>query len=82
VIVSLEMRCSPTHFLCLYSLIPFAVLSLLTSFSSKIVDDIVYEVDCQLIQVKKGADIDIGWFLFSSTAFGPIFEPLVFFFTL
>lgn len=27
---------------------------------SKEVDDIVYEVDCQLIIVKPGADIDIG----------------------
>ncbi|KAG6868517.1 hypothetical protein C0993_001618 [Termitomyces sp. T159_Od127] len=27
---------------------------------SKIVDDIVYEVDCQLITVKSGADVDIG----------------------
>lgn len=29
---------------------------------SKVVDDIVYEVDCQLITVKKGADVDIGLF--------------------
>jgi hypothetical protein len=29
---------------------------------SKGVDDIVYEVDCQLITVKQGADIDIGQF--------------------
>ena len=27
---------------------------------SKVVDDIVYEVDCQMIVVKAGADIDIG----------------------
>ena len=28
--------------------------------SSKLVDDIVYEVDCQNITVKAGADVDIG----------------------
>ncbi len=27
---------------------------------SKLVDGIVYEVDCQLITVKAGADVDIG----------------------
>lgn len=27
---------------------------------SKLIDDIVYEVDCQTITVKEGADIDIG----------------------
>jgi hypothetical protein len=26
----------------------------------KLVDDIVYEVDCQLVTVKAGADVDIG----------------------
>jgi Translationally controlled tumour protein len=26
----------------------------------KLVDDIVYEVDCQVITVKPGADVDIG----------------------
>ena len=30
------------------------------SRQSKVVDDIVYEVDCQNITVKKGADVDIG----------------------
>ncbi|KAH8118571.1 translationally controlled tumor-associated [Phellopilus nigrolimitatus] len=30
------------------------------AFPMKLVDDIVYEVDCQLITVKAGADIDIG----------------------
>jgi len=30
------------------------------AFPIKIVDDIVFEVDCQLVQVKKGADVDIG----------------------
>jgi hypothetical protein len=35
------------------------------SLYSKLVDDIVYEVDCQLITVKAGADVDIGMsFLF------------------
>jgi len=32
------------------------------SFQSKIVDEIVFEVDCSLITVKQGADIDIGQF--------------------
>lgn len=32
---------------------------LLMSGQSKVVDDIVYEVDCQLITVKEG-DVDIG----------------------
>ena len=27
---------------------------------SKLIDDIVYEVDCQTITVKPGADVDIG----------------------
>lgn len=30
------------------------------AFPIKVVDDVVYEVDCQLITVKQGADIDIG----------------------
>ncbi|KAH9045419.1 translationally controlled tumor-associated [Lactarius pseudohatsudake] len=30
------------------------------AFPIKVVDSIVYEVDCQLITVKEGADIDIG----------------------
>ncbi|KAH0587626.1 hypothetical protein H2248_006395 [Termitomyces sp. 'cryptogamus'] len=30
------------------------------AFPIKLVDDIVYEVDCQMITVKAGADIDIG----------------------
>ncbi|EIW61975.1 translationally controlled tumor-associated [Trametes versicolor FP-101664 SS1] len=30
------------------------------AFPIKVVDDIVYEVDCQTITVKPGADIDIG----------------------
>ncbi|KAF8812484.1 translationally-controlled tumor protein [Phlegmacium glaucopus] len=30
------------------------------AFALKLVDDVVYEVDCQLIVVKAGADIDIG----------------------
>lgn len=28
--------------------------------SSKPINDIVFEVDCQTITIKKGADIDIG----------------------
>jgi len=30
------------------------------AFPMKTVDDIVYEVDCQLVTVKPGADVDIG----------------------
>jgi len=30
------------------------------AFPIKVVDDIVYEVDCQLITVKEGANVDIG----------------------
>ncbi|KAG6837438.1 hypothetical protein H0H93_009532 [Arthromyces matolae] len=30
------------------------------AFPLKLIDDIVYEVDCQLIMVKPGADVDIG----------------------
>jgi len=30
------------------------------AFPIKLVDDIVFEVDCQLITIKKGADVDIG----------------------
>jgi len=30
------------------------------AFPVKLVDDIVYEVNCQLITVKEGADVDIG----------------------
>lgn len=36
------------------------VLIIIYIFSSKEINDIVYEVDCQLITVKSGADIDIG----------------------
>jgi hypothetical protein len=30
------------------------------SLYSKLVDDIVYEVDCQTMTIKEGADVDIG----------------------
>jgi hypothetical protein len=30
------------------------------AFPVKVIDDIAYEVDCQTITVKKGADVDIG----------------------
>jgi len=30
------------------------------AFPMKLIDDIVYEVDCQMITVKAGADVDIG----------------------
>jgi hypothetical protein len=35
----------------------------LKSRQSKLVDDIVYEVNCQLITIKEGADVDIGQLL-------------------
>ena len=34
------------------------------SIESKLVDDIVYEVECQNVTIKKGADVDIGQFFF------------------
>lgn len=37
--------------------------------NSKTVDDIVYEVDCSMITVKAGADVDIGTRLATITAF-------------
>ena len=48
--------CLSSRFVCCY----FSLMSR----QSKVVDDIVYEVDCQLITVKKGADVDIGLFFF------------------
>jgi hypothetical protein len=30
------------------------------SLYSKLVDNIVYEVDCAMVTVKEGADVDIG----------------------
>ncbi|KAI5805642.1 translationally controlled tumor-associated [Peziza echinospora] len=30
------------------------------AFDMKLVDDIAYEVNCQMVQIKKGADVDIG----------------------
>ncbi|KAK9459701.1 translationally controlled tumor protein [Lipomyces oligophaga] len=30
------------------------------AYDLKLVDGVVYEVDCQMVQVKQGADIDIG----------------------
>ncbi|KAF3926905.1 hypothetical protein ABW20_dc0105478 [Dactylellina cionopaga] len=30
------------------------------SFNPKLVDDVVYEVDCSMMTVKKGVDVDIG----------------------
>ncbi|KAK9369051.1 translationally controlled tumor protein [Lipomyces kononenkoae] len=30
------------------------------AYPLKLVDDAVYEVDCQMVQVKQGADVDIG----------------------
>ena len=52
------MRCSPMHSPCMSSL-SVRCYFLLMSLQSKVVDDIVYEVDCQLITVKEG-DVDIG----------------------
>ncbi|RUS34399.1 Mss4-like protein [Jimgerdemannia flammicorona] len=31
------------------------------AFPVKEIDDTLYEVDCKMIQVKQGADVDIGW---------------------
>ena len=59
------MRCSPMRSLCVSSLGLFAVVSFPMSLRSKVVDDIVYEVDCQLITIKAGADVDIGLFFLS-----------------
>ena len=53
------MKCSPMHSPCLSSVFLFAITSLPMSLYSKLVDNIVYEVDCQMITVK-GADVDIG----------------------
>ena len=47
------MRLSPTPS-------PFPGNRLIDGLCSKEVDGIVYEVDCQLITVKPGADVDIG----------------------
>jgi len=30
------------------------------AYEPKIVDDVAYEVDCKMIQIKQGADVDIG----------------------
>ena len=49
----------------MYALSFCLLLLLLMSRQSKLVDDIVYEVDCQLVTVKKGANFDIGQFLSS-----------------
>ena len=53
-----ETRCSPMHSLCAFPALqpvhpPHPLLS-------KLIDDIVYEVNCQTITVKAGADVDIG----------------------
>ena len=55
------MRCSrtPSHCQCPVSIdynIRFQV-----NLLSKVIDDIAYEVDCQMVTIKPGADIDIGW---------------------
>ena len=52
--------------LCVSPLGLFAVVSFPMSLRSKEVDGIVYEVDCQLITIKAGADVDIGLFFFLS----------------
>jgi len=39
---------------------------------SKTVDDIVYEVNCQTITIKAGADVDIGLSFLSNIIF---FQP-------
>ena len=55
-----RMKCSLMHSPCLSSVVLFAATSLLMSLYSKLVDNIAYEVDCAMITVKEGADVDIG----------------------
>jgi hypothetical protein len=47
---------------------------LLILLQSKEVDDVVYEVDCQLITIKPGADVDIGQFCLLFLVLGSILE--------
>jgi len=56
----LEMKCSPTRSPCSSPVVVFPVTSPLISPCSKVVDNVVYEVDCAMITVKEGADVDIG----------------------
>ena len=54
------MRCSPTPSPCAYGgCTPPTDRSANADAYSKLVDDTVYEVDCQMIVVKEG-DVDIG----------------------
>ena len=66
------MRCSLMPSPCPYMhFSPLRLSRILTRLSfphSKTIDDIVFEVDCQLITIKAGADIDIGPFWFSSNS--------------
>ena len=47
------------HSPCLSFVLLFAITYMLMSLYSKVVDDIVYEVNCQMITIKEG-DVDIG----------------------
>lgn len=51
------------HSLCMFPL--FCCSNLFDSLDRKEVDGIVYEVNCQMITVKAGADIDIGLYYLS-----------------
>lgn len=56
------MKCSPMRIRCMcqsLSLFDHRVV-LISVWDRKEVDDIVYEVDCSMISVKEGADVDIG----------------------
>lgn len=55
------MRCFPMRSPCVSSR-SVRCYFLLMPRQSKPVDGIVYEVDCQLITIKKGAEVDIGQF--------------------
>jgi len=59
------------HSPCLSSVALFAATSLLMSLYSKLVDNIVYEVDCAMSMVKEGTDVDIGL----SFSFPVLFPP-------
>ena len=48
----------PTH--CKSTLLRSSPLALNDAAYRKVIDDIVYEVDCQVITIKPGADVDIG----------------------
>ena len=54
------MRCSRTPSHCQCPVVVDFDIQFHVNLHSKLVDDIAYEVDCQMITFKPGADIDIG----------------------